>query len=50
VLVIALGVTAGTFIGVPILGRIPEPAYRRLVGALLVALGVSLAVLAWRDR
>jgi uncharacterized protein len=45
---IAVGVTAGTFIGVPILGRIPESAYRRLVGGLLVALGVSLALLAWR--
>ena len=49
-LLISMGVTAGTFIGVPILGRIPEPAYRRLVGALLVTLGISLAVLAWRDR
>lgn len=47
-LLLSIGVTAGTFIGVPILGRIPEPAYRRLVGALLVALGISLGVLAWR--
>jgi uncharacterized membrane protein YfcA len=49
-LLLSIGVTAGTFVGVPILGRIPEPAYRRLVGALLVALGISLAVLAWRGR
>ena len=50
ILVMSAGVTLGTFIGVPILGRIPESVYRRLVGALLVALGVSLAVLALRDR
>lgn len=49
-LVISAGVTVGTFIGVPILGRIPESAYRRLVGGLLIALGVSLAVLTLRDR
>lgn len=47
-LVIALGVTAGTFVGVPILGRIPESAYRRLVGGLLIALGISLIVLTFR--
>ena len=47
-LVIALGVTVGTFIGVPILGRIPESAYRRLVGGLLIALGISLIVLTFR--
>jgi uncharacterized protein len=45
-LVTAAGVTVGTFVGVPILGRIPEPVYRRLVGALLIALGVTLLVLA----
>lgn len=50
VLLMSLGVTIGTFIGVPILGRVPEPAYRRLVGALLVALGISLAFLSRRDR
>lgn len=49
ILVMSAGVTLGTFIGVPILGRIPESTYRRLVGALLVALGVSLIVLAVRD-
>jgi uncharacterized membrane protein YfcA len=42
----SLGVTIGTFIGVPILSRIPEETYRRLVGALLVLLGFSLAVAA----
>ena len=45
-----VGVTLGTFIGVPILGRIPESAYRRLVGGLLVALGTSLIILLLRDR
>ena len=38
------GAIVGTFIGVPILGRIPEPGYRRLIGVLLVLLGVSLLV------
>jgi uncharacterized membrane protein YfcA len=40
----------GTFIGVPILGRIPESAYRRLVGALLVVLGIALFVLSRRSQ
>ena len=41
-LVISLGAIAGTFLGVPVLGRIPEPAYRRLVGGLLIALALLL--------
>lgn len=41
-LIATAGVTIGTFIGVPILGRIPAPAYRRLVGVLLLLLGASL--------
>jgi hypothetical protein len=49
-LVVAAGVTVGTFIGVPILGRIPESAYRRLVGALLIVLGISLFVLSRRSQ
>ncbi len=49
-LLIAAGVTVGTFVGVPILGRIPESAYRRLVGALLVVLGISLFVLSRRSQ
>ena len=36
------GVAVGTLIGVPVLCRIPEEAYRRLVGALLFILGISL--------
>jgi uncharacterized membrane protein YfcA len=38
------GVVLGTFLGVPMLGRIPPRAYRQMVGFLLVTLGVSLAV------
>jgi uncharacterized membrane protein YfcA len=47
-LVMSAGVTIGTFIGVPLLGRIPEAAYRRLVGGLLIVLAVSLFTLAQR--
>ncbi len=36
------GVTIGTLLGVPVLGRISESAYRRMIGALLLGLGVSL--------
>jgi len=38
------GVVVGTFLGVPILGRVPPTLYRQMVGFLLVALGISLAV------
>jgi uncharacterized membrane protein YfcA len=38
----SVGVTVGTFLGVPVLGRIPESTYRRLVGGLLLLLGLSL--------
>jgi uncharacterized membrane protein YfcA len=41
-MVVSIGVTVGTFAGVPILSRIPESTYRRLVGGLLLVLGVSL--------
>jgi uncharacterized membrane protein YfcA len=41
-IVITVGVTIGTFLGVPVLGRIPESTYRRLVGGLLLLLGISL--------
>jgi uncharacterized membrane protein YfcA len=36
------GVTIGTLIGVPVLGRIPETAYRPILGALLLMLGISM--------
>jgi uncharacterized membrane protein YfcA len=39
---LSLGVTAGTLAGVPLLGRIPGPTYRRLVGGLLLVLGAAL--------
>jgi uncharacterized membrane protein YfcA len=42
--VISLGVTVGTFLGVPLLSRIPGSLYRRLVGGLLLLLGISLFV------
>lgn len=38
----SVGVTVGTFVGVPVLGRIPESTYRRLVGGLLLLLGIAL--------
>jgi uncharacterized protein len=38
----SVGVTIGTFLGVPVLSRIPESRYRRLVGGLLLLLGLSL--------
>jgi len=48
ILVAALGVTIGTFLGVPVLSRLPETAYRRLIGVLLLALAVSLLVTSMR--
>jgi uncharacterized membrane protein YfcA len=41
-IVAAAGVAIGTLIGVPVLSRIPEAAYRRLVGGLLLLLGIGL--------
>jgi uncharacterized membrane protein YfcA len=49
-IVTSIGVIAGTFLGVPILGRIPDAPYRRLVGGLLVVLGVGLLAMAIRSR
>jgi len=43
-----VGSLLGTLIGVPVLGRIPRPRYRRIVGGLLVLLGLSLAINAAR--
>jgi uncharacterized membrane protein YfcA len=40
--VLVIGVTIGTFIGVPLLSRIPVAAYRRLVGGMLVLVGVLI--------
>lgn len=49
-LVVSVGVTIGTFLGVPALRRIPESIYRRLVGGLLLLLGISLFAAAVRER
>jgi uncharacterized protein len=49
-LVTAAGVTVGTFVGVPILRRIPEPIYRRLLGVLLILLSCSLFVAAMHGQ
>ena len=38
----SIGVTVGTFVGVPLLRRIPESTYRRIVGLLLLLLGIGL--------
>jgi uncharacterized membrane protein YfcA len=46
VLAATAGSLLGTLIGVPVLGRIPEPRYRRIVGGLLVLLGLSLVITA----
>jgi uncharacterized membrane protein YfcA len=48
VLWISLGVTVGTGLGVPLLGRLKPTTYRRLVGALLILLAVFLVGLAVR--
>jgi uncharacterized membrane protein YfcA len=40
------GVTVGTFLGVPLLRRLPERIYRLLIGVLLVCLGISLLIAA----
>jgi uncharacterized protein len=42
ILVACAGVIVGTFVGVPLLSRLPEAGYRRLVGVLLVLPGLSL--------
>jgi uncharacterized membrane protein YfcA len=41
-LAITIGVSIGTFIGVPILSRIPDTLYRRMLGGLLVVLAIGL--------
>lgn len=39
---LVVGVTIGTFAGVPLLSRIPPHLYRRMIGGLLLAVGISL--------
>jgi uncharacterized membrane protein YfcA len=41
-----VGVVIGTLVGVPLLGRTSEPLYRRMIGGLLVVLGLSLMITA----
>jgi uncharacterized membrane protein YfcA len=48
VLWMTLGVTIGTALGVPVLGRLKTTTYRRLVGALLILLAVFL--IGWAVR
>lgn len=43
-LVASVGVTIGTYLGVPALARIPEASYRRILGSLLVLLGIALFI------
>jgi uncharacterized membrane protein YfcA len=45
--IVSVGVTMGTFVGVPMLSRIPASTYRRMVGGLLLLLGFSLLAAAW---
>jgi uncharacterized membrane protein YfcA len=40
--VASAGVVAGTFLGVPILGRIPARHYQRILGLLLILIGAGL--------
>ena len=42
IVVLSASVTAGTLIGVPVLRRVPDTVYQRIVGALLLALGLGL--------
>jgi hypothetical protein len=44
VLIATIGVVVGTFIGKPMLQRIPEKTYRLLVSLLVLALGISMLV------
>jgi uncharacterized membrane protein YfcA len=44
ILILAIGVVVGTFIGAPLLRRLPERLFRRALAVLLVGLGVSLII------
>ena len=46
VVILAVGVVVGTLLGAPVLRRIPEVAFRRMLAVLLVGLGVMLVGLA----
>jgi uncharacterized membrane protein YfcA len=40
----SVAVIIGTFFGKSLLGRVPESVFRRLVAALLIALGLAMLV------
>lgn len=44
VVLLTSGVLVGTFVGAPILRGVPEPAFRRVLAILLIALGAALIV------
>lgn len=44
IVILSAGVVIGTIVGTPILRRLPEPVFRRLLAWLLIALGVALIV------
>ena len=48
--VASVGVTIGTFLGVPVLGRIPQSIYRQLIGGLLLMLGIAVLAAAVTAR
>lgn len=49
VLVLAVGVVVGTLVGVPVLKRLPERVFRRVLATLLLLLGASLLLTAALD-
>jgi uncharacterized membrane protein YfcA len=49
VLVATLGVVAGTALGARVLGRIPQRMFRRVVAALLLALGAYMGIAGGRE-
>ena len=48
VVIATIGVVIGTLVGVPALGRVPASAYRRVLGSLLILLGLWLLAAAVR--
>jgi len=50
ILIASLGVLAGTFLGARLLGRIPERLFHRIVGAIVLALGVFMLGRALQGR
>lgn len=44
IVLLSIGVLIGTFVGAPILRRVPEVVFRRVLAALLIALGAGLII------